>query len=64
MIALEYLKSKEWSMGNHQCPECWGKSKWWTKFDDVLPNTIGHRLGCKMAMAIKDVSGNPLMEED
>ncbi len=51
--ALEYLKSKEWSMGNGQCPDCYGsrpRMGWWTE-------TIGHKPNCKLAKAIVTAGG-------
>lgn len=58
---LEYLKSKEWSMGNGQCPECFGVHEGWYGHPlHMEPETIGHKKDCKLAKAIKDLGGDPL----
>ena len=59
--ALEYLKNKEWSIGNGQCPECFGVHEGWYGHPlHMEPETIGHKKDCKLAKAIKDLGGGPL----
>lgn len=50
-LAIKYLKQKEWSMGNGQCPDCCGHKPrigWWT-------DTVGHTLNCKLAKALSSL---------
>lgn len=62
MTALEYLKSKEWSMGNGQCPDCYGAHKGWHGHPAFLQAaSIGHEPDCPLAAAITELGGEPLM---
>jgi len=59
--ALEYLLKQEYSMGNGQCPECYGVPESW--FPHPLyctPDTLGHKPDCKLALSILELGGNPL----
>lgn len=60
--ALKYLREKEWSMGNGQCPECCGVPATWHGHPlHLTPETIGHKVGCELASAIRSAGGAPLM---
>jgi hypothetical protein len=53
-----YLKAKEWSLGNGQCPECYGskpRHKWWTI-------TVGHKADCVLAKALEEIKIKPIYE--
>jgi len=57
-LIIKYLKSKEWSMGNGQCPECCGNKPrmgWWTK-------TVGHKKDCLFAKMLEEVKVKPIYE--
>lgn len=59
---LSELLRTEWSMGNGQCPECYGCPESW--FGHPLhktSDTIGHETDCAMAKAIIQLGGKPLM---
>ena len=48
---IKYLKSKEWSLGNGQCPECYGhkpRNKWWTTY-------VGHENKCILAKSLVEL---------
>ena len=48
---IKYLKSKEWSIGNGQCPQCCGckpRKGWWT-------DTVGHELNCLLAKSLQEI---------
>jgi hypothetical protein len=63
MKALKYLRKREWSMGNGQCPECCGVHEGW--LGHLLYKTsknIGHKKKCKLAKAIKSLGGEVLYE--
>ena len=65
MTALKYLKNKEWSMGNGQCPECCGvPSSWHGNPTHLTAETIGHEKGCLLAASIRDIGGETLMVGD
>ena len=60
--ALKYLLKREWSMGNGQCPDCCGVPASWHGHPLYLTTKgIGHKKACKLALAIKDAGGKPLM---
>lgn len=62
MSALDYLRKKEWSMGNGQCPECCGVHEGWLGHPLYLTDEgIGHKTECDLAAAIKSAGGEPLM---
>ena len=52
-LAIEYLREKEWSMGNGQCPECGGLSKEW--LEDTIWSDVGHETECKLATALESL---------
>jgi hypothetical protein len=60
---LAYLKKKEWSMGNGQCPECCGMNPgiWYSSIRPhpvaLTPGHEGHIRGCELAEAIEEVGG-------
>lgn len=59
--SLEYLKNKEWSMGNGQCHECCGAHEGWYGHPCYMESeSIGHEKTCSLAKAIKELGGNPL----
>ncbi len=66
MSAIEkYLKDKEWSMGNGQCPECYGVPKnWYGHPLYKTSETIGHKKGCKMAEMLNELGQKPLIIGD
>jgi hypothetical protein len=60
--AIKYLKKKEWSMGNGQCPECCGVPPDWLGHPLYLDSSkIGHKPGCKLASALNSVGEHPVM---
>lgn len=57
-IALRYLRSSEWTMGNGQCPDCCGskpRAGWWT-------DTVGHKHHCARAKAIEALGAKVVWE--
>lgn len=63
MSVLTYLQNKEWSMGNGQCPECYGVSEEWLGHPLYLTSEkLGHQKGCPLAAQLKASGGNPLMQ--
>lgn len=62
-VAAAYLKDREWSMGNGQCPDCCGLPPGWLSWTGhtFYREKIGHELDCKLASALRDVGGSPLM---
>jgi len=60
MTPIEYLLKDEWTMGNGQCGECYGKGMRFLRQD--MPEEIGHERTCGKAQAIKDLGGNPLIK--
>lgn len=60
--ALSYLQRKEWSMGNGQCPDCYGVSTEWLGHPLYMTaDSIGHKQGCPMAAAIAELGVAPVM---
>jgi len=59
--ALAFLKKDEWTMGNGQCPTCYGLAvgHFWHH-----GNSLGHEPNCKRAEAIKELGGEALMISD
>ena len=56
-----YLKSKEWSTGNGQCPECCGvPPSWYGHPLHRTTDSIGHEPSCKLAGAISEAGGSVL----
>ena len=63
--ALKFLRDKEWSMGNGQCPTCYGVPESWFGHPlHMKPETIGHKDGCERAEAIKELGGEVVMQGD
>lgn len=59
--SLEYLKGKEWSLGNGQCPECLGVHEGWHGHLCYMnKESIGHVKDCALAKAIKELGGDVL----
>jgi len=59
--SLEYLKRKEWSLGNGQCPECLGVHEGWYGHPyHMNKESIGHGKDCALAKAIKELGGDVL----
>jgi hypothetical protein len=55
------LKDKEWSMGNGQCPECYGVPEDWIGHPLYLNSkNIGHKADCILAKSMQDVGLKPL----
>jgi hypothetical protein len=60
--ALDYLLSREWSVGNGQCPECLGvPASWYGHPCYRYPDQVGHKKDCPLAASIKELGGEPLM---
>ncbi len=60
--AIKFLRDKEWSMGNGQCPECCGVPESWIGHPLYLDATrVGHRKGCSLAKALAALGEVPLM---
>ena len=61
--AIDYLKKREWSMGNGQCPECFGVPESWHGHPcHMSAKTIGHEAGCSLAEALRAAGERPLMK--
>ncbi len=61
----DYLRDKEWSAGNGQCPECWGVPESWFGHPCHLDaESIGHKHGCSLASALKSRGDIALMQGD
>lgn len=63
--ARKFLSDREWSMGNGQCPDCFGVHMGWLGHP-VHPDSssIGHKSHCKRASAMLDLGMNPVMKEN
>ena len=63
--AVKYLLSKEWSMGNGQCPECFGVPASWHGHSLYLTGAdIGHERNCSLAKSLAELGKTPLMKGD
>lgn len=63
MKTLEYLQGREWSMGNGQCPECYGVPESWHGHPCHMDSeSIGHEKGCKLADSLFELGAIPLMK--
>ncbi len=63
MTILDYLKGKEWSMGNGQCPECYGVPDSWLGHPcHPTKDTLGHESDCVLASSIKQLENLNLAE--
>ena len=61
--ATRYLKKREWSMGNGQCPDCEGVPASWHGHPlHMKTDSIGHEAGCKLAAALRELGQKPLMK--
>ena len=61
--ALSYLESLEYSVGNGQCPECWGVPPSWHGHPcHPNPKSIGHAAKCPLAKAIISAGGRVIFE--
>ena len=61
--AIEYLKKREWSMGNGQCPDCCGVPESWHGHPcHMTAETIGHESGCSLAETLREMGERPLMK--
>ena len=61
MSAIKYLKGKEWSMGNGQCPDCCGVPASWHGHPNYMtPETIGHKEDCTLADSLSELGESPL----
>lgn len=66
--AYEFLRKDEWTMGNGQCPDCFGKApgKWYRAPGGFrpahplapTPGHEGHAPGCPRAAAIVELGGD------
>lgn len=62
-VALNYLKSIEYSMGNGQCPECYGVPPSWHGHPcHLTPQSIGHKANCSIAQAIISSGGDVIFK--
>jgi len=62
MKAIDYLRGKEWSMGNGQCPECCGvPPDWHGHIVHLTGDTIGHEKKCPLASVLRDLGEVPVM---
>ena len=60
--AAAYLRSKEWSLGNGQCPECGGVHQGWFPHPNFLTaDKIGHKPDCQLAESLRSLGESPLM---
>lgn len=59
--ALEYLKAQEWSMGNGQCPECYGTPESWFGRGILRAEEVGHEPNCKLARSIRELGGGTVL---
>ena len=58
---IQYLKKKEWSMGNGQCPECCGVPKNWHGHPcHMEAESIGRKENCGVAKALICAGEKPL----
>lgn len=63
--AAKYLKKREWSMGNGQCPDCCGvPASWYGHPLHMKTNSIGHEAACTLAAALRGLGESPLMKGD
>ena len=61
--AVEYLRKREWSMGNGQCPDCCGVPESWHGHPcHLTAATIGHSQDCPLADALRHAGEKPLMK--
>ena len=59
----KYLRKREWSMGNGQCPDCGGVPERWHGHPlHMTTNTIGHEAECDLAESLAACGEKPLMK--
>jgi hypothetical protein len=54
-LVIQFLRSREWALGNGQCRECGGLNP--AIWLDHKPEQRGHRGWCELAQAIESVGG-------
>lgn len=60
-LTKKYLLEKQWSMGNGQCPECYGVPESWLGHPLYLNSSnIGHKKDCKLANMLIENGCKPL----
>lgn len=60
---LKHLKEKEWSMGNGQCPECYGvPESWLGHINHLTFDTIGHKKDCVLVACLRELGEAPLIK--
>lgn len=58
---IQYLKNREWSMGNGQCPECCGCPESWLGHPCHLDSkSLGHKKDCILAKMMEEHGLSPL----
>lgn len=57
MKAIKYLRNREWSMGNGQCPECHGSEpgKWAPHPCVKTKDEEGHQPKCSLAESLEEL---------
>lgn len=61
MSAKSYLRKREWSMGNGQCPDCEGAHEGWYGHPCYQKkDSVGHKPDCPLAKALADIGESPL----
>lgn len=55
--AVEFLRGKEWTMGNGQCHSCTGMKPglWYPHPCCTSPDQEGHKVGCTLAAALESL---------
>ena len=62
MKTIEFLRAKEWSMGNGQCPECCGAHQGWLGHPLHLDASgIGHKADCPLAASLRELGASPVV---
>ena len=62
-VTINYFKKREWSMGNGQCPDCFGVPPNWHGHPcHKDPNSIGHRGSCILAECLTELGETPLYQ--
>ena len=64
---VEFLRRREWSMGNGQCPECHGAPLEWVGHPCYAgqdgPSKFGHTAECPWAQMLED-AGERVLRQD
>ncbi len=58
--ATEYLRNREWSLGNGQCPDCCGLDPKPGLWDGR--GTVGHTPKCKLANTLRELGSEVVFE--